>query len=79
MRMRYRIVLAIVLILGVAGFFVPLGEYTPTKGVCPYGDPPVMRLHVIYGESLQKIKDSDIEPPPNVGCAAQFKYVLYAL
>jgi hypothetical protein len=58
------------------GFFIPLGSYTTTKG-CPVGPTPTQRLHLILGDSLREIKNGDVEPPPNVGCSANTKFVLY--
>lgn len=73
---KYYVTVAIVALVLLAGFFIPLGSYTTTKG-CPDRSLPTKRLHFILGDSLEEIEDSDVEPPPNVGCSINIKYVLY--
>lgn len=75
--------LAIVIGLSVillVGFFVPLGSYTTTGG-CPLDRPtPAKRLHLIIGDSLDRIKDHDNDPEPlGAGCTVDTKYTLYLL
>lgn len=79
MKKLYAVAILIIIVLFVGGIFIPLGSYIPTKGVCPDGTPPVVRLHMIKGDSIQKVKDADVTPGPTVGCSLQVKYVLYAL
>ena len=73
--MRKLIYIAVLLL---TGFLVPLRSYTTTHG-CPTDPTPTSRLDLILGGSIQKIKDSDVEPPPNEGCSANKKYILYFL
>jgi len=79
MKKRSTIATLIIIILLAGGIFIPLGSYTPTRSVCPYGKPPVKRLHLIKGETIQKVKVADVMPGPTEGCSQQFKYVLYLL
>jgi hypothetical protein len=78
MKNKNLIIAGLVIVLLILGWFLPLGSYTTTKG-CPVDPTPTERLHLIFGDSIQKIKDSDIEPTPNIGCAVNTKYVLYFL
>ncbi len=66
------------MVLLLLGWLVPLGSYTTTRG-CPVDPTPTERLHLIFGDTIQEIKDGDVEPPPNVGCSMNTKYVLYFL
>lgn len=68
----------LVVVLFLIGWFLPLGSYTTTKG-CPDNPIPTVRLHLIFGDSLEEIKNKDDEPPPNVGCSINTKYVLHFL
>jgi len=79
MKKRYVVATFIIVILAAGGLFIPLGSYVPTKSVCPDGEPPVERLHLIKGDTIQKVKDADVTPGPTVGCSRQVKYVLYLL
>ena len=76
--MKMGIVIAGILASLVAGFVVPIDSYTTTKG-CPTNPVPKQRLHLIFGDSINDIKNSDVEPPPNVGCSVNTKFVLYLL
>lgn len=67
-----------IIVLLILGWFLPLGSYTTTRG-CPVDPTPSKRLHLIFGDSIQEIKNGDVEPPPNVGCSMNTKYVLYFL
>jgi len=78
MKNKNIIIAVTIVVLIVLGWFLPLGSYTTTKG-CPADPTPTKRLHLIFGDSIQEIKNSDIEPPPNVGCSINTKYVLYFL
>ena len=78
MKRTYVISALVLVILLPAGFLIPLGSYIPTKSVCPDENPPVVRLHFIRGDSIQKVKAADVAPPYE-GCARQVKYVLYFL
>ena len=66
----------VVIVLILVGLFLPLGSYTTTKG-CPVDPTPTKRLHLIFGDSIQEIKNNDVERPANVGCFMNTKYVLY--
>ncbi len=77
MKKAYIAIIIGVSLIAAAGYYIPFGSYVPTKSVCPDGEPPVMRLHMIQGDSIQKVKDADVPLPPNAGCARQVKYVLY--
>ena len=79
MKRAYAVAALALVTLLAAGFFVPLGSYIPTKSVCPDVNPPVVRLHLIRGDSIQKVKAADVAPSPYEGCARQVKYVLYFL
>jgi len=63
----------------VTGLLVPLGSYTTTSG-CLSDPNPTVRLHLIFGQSLDEIKRND-KPPidPLVGCSQNATYVLYFL
>ena len=61
-----------------AGFFIPIGSYTTTNG-CSIDPTPTVRLHLLKGNSIQDIKDGDVQPAPNVGCSTNTRYVLYLL
>ncbi len=74
---RY-VLIGLIVVLLVVGWFLPIDNYTTTKG-CPTEPTPTKRLHLILGDSIQEIKNGDIEPPPNVGCSANTKFVLYFL
>ena len=65
-------------LLILVGLFLPLGSYTTTKG-CPVDPTPTKRLHLIFRDSIQEIKNSDVEPPTNVSCSMNTKYALYFL
>ena len=77
MKKRYIAAVIIAAAVSAGGFFIPLGSYVPTKSVCIDGEPPVARLHVIKGDSIQKVKDADVASDPAAGCSRQVKYVLY--
>ncbi len=70
--------IGIFMLLIVIGWFLPIDNYTTTKG-CPTEPTPTKRLHLILGDSIQEIENGDIDPPPNVGCSENTKYVLYIL
>ncbi len=76
--MKKRYIVAVIIVVAIpAGFFIPLGSYVPTKSVCIDGEPPVVRLHLIKGDTIQKVKDADVASDPAAGCSRQVKYVLY--
>jgi hypothetical protein len=64
------------LVIIILGFLVPLGSYTTIRG-CPVDPTPIKRLHLILGDSLDKIRQNDVAPPPNAGCSINTKFVLY--
>jgi|GEM_PF-6546735 len=70
--------LAIAVVVAI-GLLVPLGSYTTTSG-CPSDSNPTVRLHLIFGQSLDEIKKSD-KPAidPLMGCSQNATYVLYLL
>ncbi len=76
---RYLVGATLAITLVIASFFIPLGSYTPTNSVCAQADPPVQRLHLILGQTLRQVEESDVQLPPSVGCSRQVKYVLYLL
>lgn len=78
MNKSYVIISITVALVLSGGLLIPLDSYTTTKG-CPSEPTPTQRLHLIMGDSIEKIKRSDTEPPPNVGCAANTKFILYTL
>ena len=68
-----------VTILVLGGYFAPLAIYE-TKHGCPTTPTPEVHLHMIKGDSIEKIKASDTTPTdPTVGCAPNTKYTLYLL
>jgi hypothetical protein len=67
-------VLAFLTILLLAGLFIPLASYTTTNG-CQVENTPTSRLHLIKGDSLNKIKNR--KPLYGEGCTVNTKYVLY--
>lgn len=75
MKKQYVVALIVAALLCL-GFLVPLGSYTTRKG-CPVEPTPTKRLHLILGDTLNEVKQNDIEAPANVGCSANTKYVLY--
>lgn len=75
---KYPIIATVIVALLLLGFFVPLGSYTTTKG-CRTDIVPTNRLHLILGDSIERIKNNDVEPQANVGCSINTKYVLYLL
>jgi hypothetical protein len=77
MKKYYRSAILLALILAL-GFLIPIGSYTTVRG-CPVEPTPRKRLHVLFGDSLEKIKRNDVAPPPNAGCPANTKYTLYLL
>lgn len=70
------LITAILVVLLVAGFFIPLGSYTTNYG-CQVKITPTSRLHVIKGDSLNEVKNR--KDPPGAGCTINTKYVLYLL
>jgi len=63
----------------VAGFFIPISEYTTVNG-CPSDQTPVKRLHLVAGQSIESIKQLDKLPTdPAVGCSVNTRYILYLL
>lgn len=78
MKNKKFIIAGSIIVLLILGWFLPLGSYTTTKG-CPVDPTPTERLHLIFGDTIQEIKHGDVEPPPNVGCSMNTKYVLYFL
>lgn len=77
MKNKIIIIAGSIIILLILGWFLPLGNYTTTKG-CPVDPTPTEKLHLIFGDSIQEIKNSDIALP-NDGCFINTKYVLYFL
>lgn len=69
---------AVFVLLVLAGFLIPIGSYTTTKG-CLSDKTPTKRLNLILGDSLDEVKKRDVEPPPNAGCSLHARYVLYVL
>lgn len=70
----------ITLSLLMVGFFVPIGSYTSQNNVCPDGNTPVVKLHAIKGETIQRVTDIDNQQlPPEAGCSKQIRYKLYFL
>lgn len=63
-------------ILILAGLFIPLGSYTTTYG-CQLNTMPTARLHMIRGDSLNEVKNR--KDPIGAGCTVNTKYVLYLL
>lgn len=59
-----------------AGYFIPLGSYTTTRG-CQLDTTPTARLHLIRGDSLDEVKNR--KDSPVAGCSPNTKYVLYFL
>ena len=78
MRKRWIFIILILFVAIIAGFFVPLGEYTKQNGVCPEDNPPKIRLHYVSGDRLEIVRETDIEIIGQ-GCARQVTYVLYFL
>lgn len=68
--------LSILSVIVLAGFFVPLGSYTTTKG-CSIDPTPTINLHLIVGDSIDKVKANDTTPLPDTGCSMNTKYVLH--
>ncbi len=70
---------AAAILLVLAGFLVPLGSYVTAKGICgnQHESSSVQRLHLIRGDSLEKVKSADIEPGPAEGCKPLVVYYLY--
>ena len=76
--MNKLVIITLPIIILLLGLFIPLGSYTTTRG-CPVEPIPSKRLHLITGDSIEKVKSSDVEPLPNEGCSANTKFVLYLL
>lgn len=76
---RIRIIGLVAAAVVAIGLLVPLGSYTTTSG-CPSDPNLTVRLHLIFGQSLDEIKIND-KPPidPLVGCNQNATYVLYFL
>jgi hypothetical protein len=71
------IALGLVIVFIIVGFFIPVDSFTTNYACRPGAFPPrVERLHLIRGQTLQKVKN-----PGNysaVGCAREeTKYLLY--
>lgn len=58
------------------GYFMPLGSYT--AGGCTT-EIAEQRLHMIAGDSLEKVRNNTSIARPFEGCSMTIKYTLYVL
>lgn len=69
-------IIGLFVILIMAGLLIPIEKYTTTGGC--YDEPtPTIRLNLILGDSMTKIKNQ--KPSPNEGCSLNANYELFVL
>ena len=75
---KWLVVSLIVLLLAVlcSGYFIPLGSHT-TSGCTT--EVVEQRLHMIVGDTLDKVRNDTSRAYPLEGCSKTTKYTLYAL
>lgn len=69
---------AAVLLLAILGFgyFIPLGSYTAEGCTTEVVE---QRLHMIEGDTLEKVRNDTSRAQPLEGCSKTTKYTLYVL
>ena len=75
---RWLIASAAILLLVILslGYFVPLGSYTASGCTT---EVVKQRLHIIAGDSIDKVRNDTSRAHPLEGCSKTTKYTLYVL
>lgn len=80
MKKKHLYIIAAVILLFLAGHFIPVAGYTTTQG-CPIApsDKRTVSHRLILGDTLEEAKNSDVQLNPNQGCAPETEHLLFLI